>query len=187
MSLRQWLNDNASLGITAATGLLVVAVAVIFWQSGGAGPQVQQDEYFLDLDTGRVFAAPRRDPPVTPPQGNEGRGVAASIYACGECPEVDFSGLTPEEIEAEGAFLQYVETFEDWAVEIIERYEEAGEPRTPEEEEEYFRAMAEGRVVAPAHAMDQWVPEVSDRAEMIMLETLEERCPGPEPPRPCAP
>lgn len=167
--------------------VLLGAVATIFWQVGG-GPSVPQEQHYLDLETGRIFVDQRQLPPVASPEGSQRTGVRAHIFGCGGCPEVNFAGMTPTEVEAEGAFVHHLETMADWAIEAIERAEEADE-LSPEQEEQLWTAEEEGRLVVLAEHLEQdrWLEEGSNEAQVTVFESLERRCPGPEQPRRCRP
>lgn len=91
MSLRDAMNQRPA--VTAGVALLLVATAallVYLFQSSGGRPLhgVPEQAYFLDTETGTVFADSfTAEPPVTPPGKSEATGVRLHMFACGSCED----------------------------------------------------------------------------------------------------
>mgnify|MGYP006272455861 CR=1 FL=1 len=124
MKIREYLNQNSSIGILAAVVLLVISLFIIYRQltGGGSGPQITE-LYYFDLNTGRVVAGPSDAiPPIDTDSGpyqGEPAGVRANIFACGRC-DSDYAGMTPDEIEAAGAKLAYLMKYPPRAKQAME-------------------------------------------------------------------
>lgn len=148
MNVREWLNNNANVATTGAVVVLVLALAVLYFQARPAGDLGGRPVYYLDLET-REFFTDRLDaiPPITAPSG--GRGVRAHLYSCGECEP--------------GEWFGYLETYTEEARRI---YEEEG--ILSEAEEDYLVGDLEG---------NEWAPYFSRRGETLRDEVYD-HCPG---------
>jgi hypothetical protein len=106
MKLREKLNDNPAITTAGAALVLTVCVGLLIWQfMGGQG---SSQSYYLDLNTNEIFVAKTALPPVEAPSGktDEGElaGVAARIFACGQCSG-SYAGMTPQQVADAGAEL----------------------------------------------------------------------------------
>lgn len=148
MGIRDWLNENSTLATGATVVLLIVALGVVFLQMRGPQADLAGESYYLEVETGEVFAGPRdATPPVEGPSG--GVALRADIYSCGEC--------TPEE------WIGHVELDAD-----VEAHRQLpGVPSGLDEGEILIRDLDGGR----------WFFYDSDAA-FALFDRITEPCPG---------
>jgi len=87
MRIREMMARNqAVVGFTAIACLVLGVALLVMRASQPTGAALDQGQvYFYDLGAKQLYAAANAWPPVTAPSGEE--GVAAYVYACGECTE----------------------------------------------------------------------------------------------------
>ena len=186
MKIREFLNQNSSIGILAAVVLLVISLFIIYRELSGAGrPQPPQSKYFMDLNTGEVFIGDFNAlAPIETPSGpheGEPAGVVANIFACGEC-EKSYAGMTVTEIEQTGAEVAYLTKFSMEGKQALERMrdEEFSPEEYPPEEELDYREL-----VADVNA-DRWFYMETDIEAQMLYEDMPV-CPEDKPLRQCYP
>lgn len=183
MKIRDYLNQNSSVGILAAVVLLVISLFIIYRQltGSGGGPRITE-LYYYDLNTGRVFVAPiEAVPPIETDSGDyqgEPAGVRANIFACGSCRK-SYAGMTPEEIESAGADLAYLQKYPPDAKAAIERSRsgEAGQQDYLAAEQELYSAVYE----------DEWYHVYEDAEQIGQLTQIDLDCPEDKRPKVCFP
>ncbi|MFW5682584.1 MAG: hypothetical protein ACOC1G_06215 [Phycisphaeraceae bacterium] len=185
MKVREFLNQNSSIGILAAVVLLVISLFIIYREiSGTGGPQPPSDKYFLDLNTGEIFVGDMQAiPPIETPSGpyeGEPAGVVAHIYTCGDC-EKNYAGMQADEVQRSGAKIAYLTKHTPEGKRTIERMQ-SGEvsPEEMGEEDMYFSEM----VGEPDG--DRWYSMDEDPEAQQLYENLPD-CPEGEQLRQCFP
>lgn len=180
MKIREFLNQNSSIGILAAVVLLVISLFIIFRQiSGGGGGQTIDKRYFLDLNTGEIFPADiQAVPPIETPSGpheGEPAGVAAYVVTCGDCKN-SYAGMTPSEVQETGAQIMYLSKYSMEDKQALERARNS--------EEGIDQAMYTSELIADVSG-NRWVSMESRDAMQIMENRLD--CPGDQSLKPCYP
>lgn len=175
MKIRDLLNQNSSIGILAAVVLLVISLFIIYRELTGGSSRVITEQYFYDLNTGRVFVGPTNvSPPIetrSGPYEGEPAGVLAQISTCGECLR-DYAGMSPEEVEEAGARIMYL---------YKERMPESEEEMSPEEREfgpipeQLYRGLYDERWFS----MEEQPAEVMELSEQMLdcpEDVLQRQC-----------
>lgn len=177
MSFRDWINNNPAGMTTVAAIALALALVIILWQTGGTGMPSPPDVYYYDLEAEELFVAGgNRLAPIETPAGGE-RGVRAHVYACDQCPG-NLAGLTMDEIEAQGAFVGWIERYPAEVKAVLEEYRQRGAngPLEVEDETRLFEAEAHGPVVRRPDG-SRW-HRLDTEAGIAVMDAPMERCGG---------
>ncbi|NBC11175.1 MAG: hypothetical protein GVY24_05485 [Planctomycetes bacterium] len=184
MSIRETMNNNPAMVTIGAVVVLVLCLGAIMCQvrepSGGQGGAVQL--YFLDEGTGMLFTAEsKQQPPIVAPSdtGGSTSGVRAHVLSCGDCPG-NLDGLTREEVQAQGAFIGYLEKYTPEAKAAMEQAMSGEEPDIA-----IMYEMDKGKLMRMPDS-DQWIDANSERAVDVHIANREQ-CPGDVRPRQCFP
>lgn len=114
MSLRNKLNNNPLITISAVAVALGVVVMVLYSSLSGGVRYVERPMYYFDLNTGSLFVAEDQFPPIEAPSGKQPdgqpAGVRAMIHSCGSCRD-DYSGMTIEQVSEAGAEITYLQRY----------------------------------------------------------------------------
>jgi len=82
MDIREWVNNNAGVVTISAVLVMVMSLIYIFFNSGAPKAQMAESQWFYDLTTKKLFAAPMEEyAPIDTPSGPK-QGVKAMVYAC---------------------------------------------------------------------------------------------------------
>lgn len=186
MKVREFLNQNSSIGILAAVVLLVISLFIIYRElSGTGGPQPPAEKYFLDLNTGEIFVGDMQAiPPVQTPSGpheGEPAGVVAHIYTCGDC-EKNYAGMQFDEVQVSGAEIVYLTKHTLEGKRMIEQMQ-SGEvsPEEMEGGEDFYFSELVGEPNG-----DRWYSMDGDPEAQQLYENLPD-CPEDQPLRQCYP
>ena len=171
------IRSHPSAGIAIAGLGFGLAAAILLFAFGplGADPPPAPEppeSWYYDLNTGELFRAHSRIPPIEAPSGDGGPGmppgVSARIFGCGDCDG--------------SLFLGYLVAYTP----LAQRYHEAAPERESELRARMKRAPDyQGRLVSRPPDGSKWFPFGSDRAEAIRA-SAEKRCPD-EPLYRCSP
>jgi hypothetical protein len=166
MNVREWMNKNTTLAMIGAVALLIIALGGFFVLNGHRiGDSGSRDVYFYDMNTGKIFVSSNAElPPIETDSGlhhNLPAGVRIRIFACGEYAE--FSGLTLEEVQAEGGFPLWLERYTMDAKQMVG--DESGGP-----------VMIESGLLIRAIGGKNWVPRNSP-AGVRVIQQVQELCP----------
>jgi hypothetical protein len=186
VKVREFLNQNSSIGILAAVVLLVISLFIIYRElSGTGGPQAPQSKYFLDLNTGEIFSGDiNAIPPIDTPSGphdGEPAGVVAHIFTCGEC-EKSYAGMQAAEVQRTGATIAYLTKYTPEGKETLERMRSGD--ASPDEmaggQDFYFSELVADE------SGDQWYSMQADPQSQRLFEDMPD-CPEGESLRQCFP
>jgi len=111
------LTRSQSLVGLGAALVLVASLVAVFWQlRGPSTSRFSTTEWYYDLNTGQLFAAPLGEiPPIAAPSGplpdGSPAGVRAHVYGCGDCSEANrtiayLETYTPEDRQRLQALLK---------------------------------------------------------------------------------
>jgi hypothetical protein len=160
VGIRETLNQNPGITTGVTAGIIVLALAVIIWQSFDRGPRIPNQAFFT-VDDGQTWFADdiNRVPPF---QHNGQEAVRAHVFTCD-------GGRTK--------FVAYLEKYSDQAKARLERM------RTQAQQQQdgmmdpamYEDVMMTGTMVRkPGDPAGRWVPQMNwDLAGRI----TEIRCP----------
>lgn len=183
LSPRNALNRHPSAVTIFAVVLLLIALAIILRHS-----QLQQRPhllvYYYDLNTRQIFEdtsgllVPFDHGKRTykHSDGTEGAAVRATVYTCGDPDDVR-PGMTPEELQEVGAFINTLHRYSYERLEEERRFER-GETSGNAGGDDYSRVS--GELVADVDALE-WYPAES-KAGMELLDAYLDHCdPGARP------
>ena len=177
MNVREWMNNNSALVTIIAVVVLVICLGLIFLQMGGPGRARITEQYYYDLNTGKLFAAEATaTPPIDAPSGpfnDAPGGVKAYVYACESCPG-GLTGMTAEQVRQEGATIAYLEVYPLEAKQAMEAAANATEAPPPG----VYEAQQANLVKAPQG--QEWAKMYS-RQGMQLMDTVSNLCPDGTP------
>jgi hypothetical protein len=141
-------NTTRNMLVAALLVLALAAMGYTVW-SRFAAAGGKSGNYFLDLNTGKIFVGPESAwaPIVTPsgPHEDEPAGVRVFLFSCAECGDLD--GRTLDEAKTLGATALWVEKYTAEAKKALE-----GGDRSPETIMNglVMRAPTTGRWMSPS-------------------------------------
>jgi hypothetical protein len=161
--MRQWMNDNPVIAISAVAVLLV---GLLVWSMRPASSGFEQS-YFWDMAAGELVVMPSATlPPAAAPSGN-GQVVAAIVMACGSCAD------------QAGHFVARLEKYTDEAKQLVEQMA-TNRPEDPEQARQIEQQIAAGRYIAKpltGPGEPQWMSMMTPMAA-TMLSAPSSRCNG---------
>jgi len=191
MVFRESINQNQTGMAIAAVGLLVVAILLGIWKTGGFRSSAAEADgkWYYALESGQLFAGPLdATPPLDAPTGGE--GVQAHVFTCDDsCGNGDLEGLAPDQLEPLGLFVGYLETMAPKGVDRLEiiRNSDASEATRLMQLDTTIMSFA---LVRPLLAKqksrrDKWLP----RGQVLhsIQQQLNTRCPGKDRATQCFP
>lgn len=181
MGVRQWINENSTVAAAVAAAVAVVALTALIWQATGSGTGAPSEAYYYDAREDAFFVGPfDAYPPIETPHG-ETAGVRAHIFACGGCPR-NIVGETMAGLTEQGAFVAYLERYEEEAKRALEAHRADPQP----EDVAVLGLEESGRLVSTPDT-SRWVPLDSESGMRMVDSALEEPCDDGVPPVRCLP
>ena len=181
-------------GPHAKTAVGVALVAVLFLVfilarcGGGTASRTANEQYFYDLNTGQLVAAPRyafspRDVGSGTfdfSDGTFGSAVEAMVVSCSDCAGVA-PGMTPKQLETVDAKIAYLRRLAPTASEILAKKG----PEEPLTDREFFLIDSIDPLYSTP-AGKTWLPQSSGPAVRLAKDALL-GCGDGEPARRCTP
>lgn len=172
---RLWEEHSAKITLIASVAVVLV-LALALLRCGGSGSSrnaVSSEQYFFDLNTGRLVVGPSDlygpadlgGGAFAYPEGPFGSAVKAAVISCNDCAGVE-PGMTPDELRGVDATLGYLMRYPPEAREVYVKFQ-TGDPVTADEEillsgAEQLYSTVEGKT---------WLPESSGPASQLMSRT----------------
>lgn len=154
MNLAELVERHKGLATAVALAVIVLAGVWIFRSTTGAGGRARPKQaYFLDLQTGELFATSAKEiPPFARPDG--GQAVRAHVFACGG----DCAGGE--------RFTAYLSRYSDQA---LAEFAKGSRGDT--------EIVVGGQLIAHPDRPDRWVPATGEVALQIQEQAVN-RCRG---------
>ena len=147
MKARQWLNTHPGAALGIGLAMVLVALGVLWFATRPPADPGARPVYYMDMDTGEVFDAPRGSVPFTEaPSG--GHGARAYVFSCGACNADEWFG--------------YLESYSD----EVRAQHKPGDP---------LDDMSDDHLIRPMEGGD-WRPFFS-RTGNRLRENMQGRCP----------
>jgi hypothetical protein len=167
MNIRQWLNQNSALSSAGASLLLIACLGFLGWNLLAPRGESDLGTYFLDRNTNQLVEKQWTVSPTATGSGQyqgEPAGIRAYVYACGGCAD-SYVGMTPQQLEASGAFIGYLKKVSPQVRDRIQRIQEKATPNqeTPDQGQgpgdlayDAAATYIQNAVVKPVNG-DKWV------------------------------
>lgn len=142
LQLREKLEENQSILLLGAIGLIVVSLGMVVCQLVGGGSGSYSNEVqlvYFDMESQSIRLVDHEYPamPKSPLEGTD-NVFMASVYACEDCPKGKLKdGMSKEDLKANGMFIAWLERIDPDLSEEMAMFGEGYEYRSLDNDKWY--------------------------------------------------